>query len=778
MIRRIALALPLLASLPLAAQQAPIRGFPRDALAEQARREERLRAVPSPDSLRARMRLLSEEPHEAGTDRSLRVAEAIVAKFRAAGLDARIERFEALMPRPVERRLEMIAPRRWSAALAEKPVAGDKDANDANQLPTYNAYSPDGDVTAPLVFVNYGMPEDYRVLDSMGVSVRGKIVIAKYGRSWRGIKPKLAAEHGAVGCIIYSDPRDDGFWVDDVYPTGPMRPGHGVQRGSVMDMPTYPGDPLSPGWASEPGSRRLTIAEAKTLEPIPVLPIGYDDALPLLREIGGKVAPESWRGALPVTYKVGDGSAKVHLALRFDWKTRPLYNAVARIPGALSPEQTIVYGNHHDAWVNGAQDPISGMIAVEETVRALGALLKTGWRPARTIVLAGWDGEEWGLLGSTEWAEKHRAELERGGVAYLNTDTNDKGWFGAAGSHSLQEFVREVARDVRDPVREQSILHAALERKRSQAARQAEAARAAADSARPDSVRHDSVRRDSVRRDGAPRTAADSLRDREIRRIGGERRPLREPLTIARPDSGFTIGALGSGSDYTAFLDHVGMASLNFGFGGDSHAGIYHSIHDTYDFFTRFLDTSFVYTAVLSRATGTALVRLADASVLPFEFGAAVKTYRGYVEEIEKGAREDTTLRGLDLSAVRAGVDRLERASLAYERALSRLDAMPVRDVRRRWSRLAEANRMIYQTERALTDEAGLPGRPWFRHLLYAPGFYTGYGVKTMPGIREAVEDRPDLATARREAVRVAAALDEMARNVERAAAALEGALR
>jgi N-acetylated-alpha-linked acidic dipeptidase len=394
----------LLGATALHAQQQPILGFPSDATAAQAAREAIARAVPSPDTLRERMRALSEQPHEAGTDRSRRVAEMVLQRFRSFGLDAEIERFEALMPRPVTRTLELLGPHPYRARLDEPPVAGDKDSNDANQLPTFNAYSADGDVTGALVYVNYGVPADYRTLDSLGISVRGKIVIARYGGSWRGIKQKVAYEHGAIGCIIYSDPKDDGYWVDEVYPNGPMRPEQGVQRGSVMDMPVYPGDPLSPGWASEPGSRRLPISEAVTLIPLPVLPISYGDALPLLRSLTGPVAPAAWRGALPITYHVGPSSAQVHLALKFDWQTRPLYDVIARVPGARAPDQWIVFGNHHDAWVNGAEDPISGLVSLEESARAVGALLKTGWRPARTLVFAAWDGEEWGLLGSTEWA--------------------------------------------------------------------------------------------------------------------------------------------------------------------------------------------------------------------------------------------------------------------------------------------------------------------------------------------------------------------------------------
>jgi N-acetylated-alpha-linked acidic dipeptidase len=752
------------------AQQQPIRGFPTATLADQAARETQLKAVPHPDSLRQRMRLLSEDPHEAGTDRSRQVAEHILQKFRAAGLDAQIELFEALMPRPVSRSLELIGPTPYKATLAEQPAGGDKDANDAHQLPTYNAYSPDGDVTGELVFVNYGIPDDYRVLDSLGISVQGKIVIAKYGRSWRGIKPKLAAEHGAIGAILYSDPRDDGYWAGDVYPDGPMRPWHGVQRGSVMDMPIHPGDPLSPGWGSEPGARRLAISEAKTIERIPVLPISYEDALPFLRALDGKVAPEAWRGALPITYHVGPGPARVRLALEFEWETRPLYNVIARIPGALSPDQWIVYGNHHDAWVNGAKDPISGMVALEETARALGALLKTGWRPARTIVLAGWDGEEWGLLGSTEWAEKHRIALDANAVAYLNSDSNDRGWLNVGGSHSLETFMYEVARDINDPVKGASVLDAQLKEKARRDGA-APAQRVARQLTRPDSGNVDPTQ---------PRTPDDSLLVREQRRIAGERRPAAAvpTLTAFGRDTAFTISALGSGSDYTAFIDHLGLASLNISYGGETDDGIYHSIHDTYDFYTRFLDTAFSYGVLEAQTTGTAILRLADAPVLPFEFGTAARTYLRYVEEIEKEARDNDTVRSLDLTAVRTAIARLDTAASRHEAVVARVAAMSARDVRSKWNRIAEANKMLYRTERALTDASGLPGRDWFRHLIYAPGFYTGYGVKTMPGIREAVEDKPDIAVAQREAARVASAIQRLAAQVAEASAALERAIR
>ncbi|HKI94578.1 MAG TPA: transferrin receptor-like dimerization domain-containing protein [Gemmatimonadales bacterium] len=700
----------LVAALPatLAAQE-PIRGFPTAMVQREVQDETVARAVPSADTLRQQLLILSETPHDAGTERSHHVAELILARFRSYGLDAKIEEFQALMPRPISRTLELVAPDTFTATLKEPAIPEDKDSGDSAQIPTFNAYSPDGDVTAPLVYVNYGTPEDYKVLDSLGISVKGKIVIARYGRSWRGIKEKVAAQHGALGCIIYSDPRDDGYFVDDVYPTGPMRPWEGVQRGSIMDMPTYPGDPLSPGFASTPGAKVLPDSAAKNLPTIPTLPISYGDALPFLRHLTGPVAPESWRGALPITYHIGPGGSVAHLALKFDWKSRPLYDVIARVPGARSGDQWILYGNHHDAWVNGAEDPLSGQVALDETARAVGALLKTGWRPDRTLIFAAWDGEEWGLLGSTEWAEDHQAELRQKLVAYLNSDTNNRGWLRVAGSHALEVFFEQVARDIRDPKTGKSVLDAALA--------------------------HDK-------------------------------------------DSVFTIGALGSGSDYTAFLDFLGVASANAAYGGATHSGIYHSIYDSYDFYTRFLDTNFVYGVAESQTTATALLRLADAPVLPFDFTHPARRYKAYADEIAKEAAKNPKLEGLDLSRLMAALDRLERAAAHFDTVYAGVDSLSAERVQRRWGDLERANETIYQTERALTSDAGLPHRPWFHHLIYAPGYYTGYGVKTMPGLREAVEDVPDLATAQREGMRVARAIDRYADQINLASAELQRALR
>jgi N-acetylated-alpha-linked acidic dipeptidase len=701
---------------PLPAQQNPtIHGFP-NALQDSERRHEALvRAVPSRDTLRALVRLYAAVPHEAGTERSRHVAELILARYRALGFDAHIEQFEALMPRPVVRRVELLAPTRYVALLREPALAQDPTSGQVDQLPTFNAYSADGDVTGDLVYVNYGRPEDYHVLDSLGISVRGKIVIARYGQSWRGIKPKVAAEHGAIGCIIYSDPKDDGFWVDDPYPTGPMRPATGVQRGSVMDMPLYPGDPESPGWASVPGGRRLTQAEATTLMKIPVLPIGYGDALPLLRSLKGPVAPEGWRGALAITYHIGAGPARVHLVTKFDWKTRPLYDVIATVRGATWPDQWVIYGNHHDAWVNGAEDPISGQAALNETARAIAALMKTGWRPARTIVFASWDGEEWGLLGSTEWAEAHADELRTKAVIYYNSDTNDAGWLEVNGSHSLARFVMEVGRDVQDPEVAKSALQAQLDHARSQ------------------------------------RAAKDTT-----------------------SDTTFTIGALGSGSDYTAFIDHLGVPALDIRYGGAAHSGIYHSIYDSYTFYERFLDTGYVYGVTEAQTMATAMLRMADAQVLPFDFVPAAHTYHKYADEIGKLAGGNDTTKGLDLSAVRTALQHLDSAAAMWERSSTAVDGATGMDGHA--AALAQVNHQLALTEQALADSAGLPRRPWFRHLVYAPGAYTGYGVKTMPGIREAVEARR-AAEAQDQAARVAQAIDRYAAAIRAAAEALDHAL-
>ena len=695
-------------SVALAQEPLPIRGFTAGSAAAEREMEQRFRAIPSPDNLREYMRTITAEPHHAGSPNSKKVAEYVLAKFKSWGLEANIEEFEALMPFPTERVVELVGPDHYVAKLQEPPVDADPDSADAGALPSFNAYSADGEVTADLVYVNYGIPEDYEQLAKLGIEVKGKIAIARYGRSWRGIKPKVAWEHGAVGCIIYSDPKDDGYYPGDVFPTGAFRPEQGVQRGSVMDMPIYPGDPLTPGWASEAGSKKLSREESKTLLKIPVLPISYGDALPLLRSLRGPVAPDTWRGALPITYHVGPGASQVHMKLAFDWRERPLYNVIARIPGAQYPDEWIIHGNHHDAWVNGASDPTSGNVALMETARGLAELVKTGWKPKRTIVIASWDGEEWGLLGSTEWVEKHQAELATKAVAYINSDGTGKGWLGMDGSHSLQAFVNEVARDVPDPRGSgKSVLEAKREHELSQA--KTDAAKA-------------------------------KLKTGDI-----------------------AIDALGSGSDYTAFLDHLAIASLNLGFGGDGQSGgVYHSVYDSFYWFTHFSDGDFTHTAGLSRVIGTALMRLADADILPFEFGSTATTLMGYVDEIHKLAADASA--SLDLKPLRKSIDQLRDAAGKYESALAKVRQSNLGAD----DSLNELNRTLYASERAFRYEAGLPRRDWFKHLAYAPGFYTGYGVKTLPGIREALEQK-QLDEARQFIPIVSASVDRLRDDVEKA---------
>lgn len=642
-----------------------IRGFDPVSQATEQKWEKLARAIPEPERIRKAMERLASQPHLAGTPQSEETAEYLLAQLREYGLDAHIERYEALLPQPKARTLEMTSPLAFRAKLEEPAVPGDPNSADSGVVPTFNAYSGDGDVTAPLVYVNYGVPADYDYLKSRGIDVKGRIVIARYGGSWRGIKPKVAFEHGAAGCLIYSDPKDDGYYQGDAYPKGPFRPADGVQRGSVMDMTLHAGDPLSPGWASESGAERLPLGEAATLMKIPVLPISWADAQPLLRNLGGPVAPESWRGALPFTYHLGAPSSsssspvQVHLKVEMDNSIRPLYDVIATIPGSDYPDQWVMFGNHHDAWVHGASDPLSGATAQLETARALAELTRQGWKPKRTVMIGFWDGEEYGLVGSTEYMEKHADELSRKLVAYINSDSNGAGKLGIEGSHTLEAFMQEVARDVPDP-------------------------------------------------DGA--------------------KSLLEAKTAPKD---FHIGPLGSGSDYTPFLQHLGIASLNLKFDSED-GGVYHSAYDDYNWYMHFSDSTFVHGRALAQLTATAVIRLADAPFLPFEFGRLLSTVSTYLDEIQKLSAVRTKV---DLTPVRTELTRLARINTDFENAWNR--ALPKQ---KQTQNLAALNQLLYQSERSLTLDPGLPGRPWFRHRIYAPGKYTGYAVKTLPGIREAVE--------------------------------------
>ena len=507
----------------------PLGGYSATTSKTEREWETKFRAIPSPQNLRDYMQRLAAHPHHVGSPYDKDNAEWMQAKFKEWGLDAHIESFDVLFPTPKTRLLEMVEPTKFVAKLQEPALAVDPTSNQmSEQLPTYNAYSVDGDVTGPLVYVNYGTPDDYEKLDRLGVSVKGAIVIARYGNSWRGIKPKVAAEHGAIGCLIYSDPKDDGYGPDDVFPAGPMRPKDGAQRGSVADMPTYPGDPLTPGVGATKNAKRLELKDAKTLTHIPVLPISYGDAQPMLAALKGEVAPEEWRGGLGQTYHVGPGATKVHLKLQFNWELKPLYDVIVNIPGTDQADQWIVRGNHHDAWVNGAEDPVSGANALMEEARGLGELLKQGWKPKRTIIYCVWDGEEPGLLGSTEWAETHADELRQHAVVYINSDGNDRGYLNAGGSHTLERFVNGVARDIEDPEKKITVWQ---------------------------------------------RTRLKRLADADS---AENRKDVRNRAT-------WRIEALGSGSDFTPFLQHLGVAALDLGYGGEGDEGIYHSIYDDFE---------------------------------------------------------------------------------------------------------------------------------------------------------------------------------------------------
>jgi N-acetylated-alpha-linked acidic dipeptidase len=727
-----------------------LRGY-SDASARVEREwETKFRAIPDPQVLRSAMQRLSARPHHVGSPYGRENAEWLAAQFKAYGWDAQIERFDVLFPTPKERVLELIAPTTYRAKLQEPPVAQDPTSGQtAEQLPTYNAYSGEGDVTGPLVYVNYGIPSDYDELERHGVSVKGAIVIARYGQSWRGIKPKVAAEHGAIGCIIYSDPRDDGYQQGEVFPEGAWRNQNGAQRGSVMDMPVRAGDPLTPNVGATPGAPRLALKDAEVIMKIPVLPISYGDAQPLLAAIRGPVAPENWRGGLPITYRIGPGPARVHLKMTFNWDTKPLWDVIAKLRGSTYPDEWVVRGNHHDAWVNGAEDPIAGLIAELEEARALGELVKQGWRPKRTIVYAAWDGEEPALLGSTEWVEAHGDELARYAVAYINTDGNGRGFLGAGGSHTLEKLVNEVIKDVEDPETKLTVW------KRAQLAE----------------IRY-----------GSP----DDRRD-------------------ARSRADLKIDALGSGSDFTPFLQHAGVATLALGFGGEDGGGIYHSIYDDFYWFTHFSDTSFVYGKALAQVVGSTVMRLADAELLPFAFTNLAETAKGYLGDLQKlrdtradqiaertrqldegvftatsdpkeptqAPKAETTPPHLNFATLQNAVDALQRAADDYERVVQRAHENGGAALAR--ASLASVNTKLLQAERAMTNPAGLPGRPWYKHLLYAPGLYTGYGVKTMPAAREAIE-RGRWDEANVELGRIAAALEAEAALVRSARDALDAA--
>jgi N-acetylated-alpha-linked acidic dipeptidase len=676
---------------------------------------------------------MSSVPHHIGSVGGKFVADDIATQFKAAGWDTKIVTYQVLFPTPITRVLEMKGSTNFKALLKEPALKEDATSGQADQLPTYNCWSADGDVNAELVFVNYGLPEDYETLAKYGIDVKGKIVIAKYGRSWRGIKPKVAQEHGAIGCLIYSDPQDDGYGAGDVYPAGPFKNKYGVQRGSIMDMVIYPGDPSTPNYASVDGAPRVDHNDAENLLKIPVLPISYSDAAPLLQDMAGPVAPKSWRGGLPFTYHIGPSKSKVHLKLDFDWKLRPAYNVIAMIQGSQYPDQWVIRGNHHDAWVNGANDPVSGMAAELEEAYAIGSMVKSGWKPKRTLVYCAWDAEEQGLMGSVEWVEEHAASLQAKAVAYINSDGNGRGFLGAEGSHAFTGLMTDISKSIQDPQTGVTI----FERQRAN------------------------------RATGATTTAA-----------------KKEILN----STSYPLGAMGSGSDYSSFIQHVGVPSLNIGFGGENEGGEYHSIYDSYDHYSKYKDPGFAYGVTLAQTAGRAALRLSEADALPFDFTALHKTVKGYIAELmnnvdqmrekakvenelvntkayavaadpTEGLKLPTTVEDVpyvDFASILNALTRLEKSAEQVEQIKVNADAQ----------KLASINAKIYAAEQTLLMTKGLPRRPWYKHSLYAPGFYTGYGVKTIPGVREAIEQK-DWSETRTQIEEVAAAINRLATYLE-----------
>lgn len=703
------------------AAASPMLGFTASGADAQRALEAKFDAGLSAQAIRERLKQMASQANNVGSPHDKANAQFTLEQFKAWGWDAHIEVFSVLYPTPKVEQLDLTGPEPYSATLMEPPIPGDATSSRTEGvLPAYVAYGGEGDVTAPLVYVNYGMPEDYAALQRLGVDVKGKIVIARYGAGWRGLKPKLAYEHGAVGCIIYSDPTDDGYGAGDAYPKGAFRPEHGLQRGSVMDMPVEAGDPLTPGIGATEDAPRIPRSEARTILKIPTIPISWGDAQHFLGALGGPVAPKSFRGALPITYHVGGAGASAHLVVQSNWDQKPLYDVIATIKGSTWPDQWVVRGNHRDGWVYGAQDPLSGQTALMEEAKSIGALLKTGWRPKRTIVYASWDGEEPGLLGSTEWAETHAKELQSKAIVYINSDGNGRGILSADASYTMQELVNQVASDVKDPET------GANARNRATAALQVEAL------------------------------------------ASGARDELKARAKKAASSGVLPMADMGSGSDYSPFVQHLGIASIDIGYSGEGESGgVYHSAYDTFEHYDRFGDPGFAYGVALAETTGRLSLRAADADLVPLQASDFAETVADKVEDLRKllkSEREhaealdrllddkafalaadptepwgppdrEAPVPNLDFSALDTALSRLRESARAFDKVAVRAPVVPA-------DRLTNVNAILQGLEQAMTDDRGLPGRPWYKHLIYAPGLLTGYGAKTLPGVREAIEGR------------------------------------
>lgn len=699
-----------------------IAGFAPARVAAEKQLEQKLRAIPDAAHAEANLHHLTSEPHLSGTDASRRVAEWLRDQYRSFGFDTEIVTYNVWLPLPREITLELTKPSKQKLATPEAPVDVDKDTLDKRIVPAFNRYSPSGEVTAPVVYVNYGMQDDYRALASAGVHVEGKIVLARYGRGYRGIKAKLAEEHKAAALIIYSDPKDDGAAQGDTFPNGPFRPLSGIQRGSIIYTQLYPGDPLTPGTAATATAKRLAPADATNLPRIPTMPISAQDAAVILGNLGGAAVPADWQGGLPMTYHFGPGDAEVHMKLMMDYQLRPIYDVIARLRGT-SDDEWVVLGNHHDAWVYGAADPGSGTASMLETARALGELARGGWKPRRTILICEWDGEEPGLIGSTEWVEANRAVLQAKAVAYVNTDVGVTGPnFGSGATPSLKALIRDATRDVDDPRTGRTVYQAWLE--------------------------HGLNAKGDI-----PGTA----RQQAVMDSSGEA----------------PVDAIGSGSDYSAFYDNAGIPSVDMGFNGPY--GVYHSAYDDFYWMKHFGDPKFAYHATLARIMGTIALRLDEADILPFDF-------RAYASELEHLTtdRIRRATRDEDEQALEPALDGVAKLSISAKNASDALAAISGAPLDP--AKAAQINHALAAVEQAFLLPDGLVGRPWFKHPLYAPGSYTGYAAVALPGVTEAL-DRNDSATLKREADALAAAyarasakLDEIARLAKAAAPATRSA--
>jgi N-acetylated-alpha-linked acidic dipeptidase len=703
-------------------QGVSIRGFFPEAAVRQSEIEATFRALPTPDAAREDLRTLTREPHVAGTPEDYRTAQYVLDQFREAGLEGHIVEYRVLLPMPKEVKVDLVEPFKRQGPTPEQNWDGDKKSKYSSVVRAFNAYSPSGDVTAQVVYANFGLPQDYQRLEDLGIDVTDKIVIVRYGKCFRGVKSYVAEQHHAAGLLIYSDPADDGYRRGDVYPRGPWRPESGVQRGSILYLTAYAGDPLTPGIAATQTANRLKPEDAETLPKIPTTPLSSRDASPILENLGGAVAPPEWQGALPFTYHIGPGASKVHLKLDMDFKVRPIWDVMARIPGTLQPDRWVVVGNHRDAWTYGAVDPNSGTAPLLAVARGLGHLLKQGWTPKRTIVLASWDGEEFGLLGSTEWAEDHAEVLGRNAVAYLNMDVGVSGTrFSASAIPSLRRLIFEVTREVKDPAT------------------------------------------------GRDLESVWSEESRKVKDEGGI--PITVPDQTAAPVSGGPrVGDLGSGSDYTPFLQHLGVPSLDIGFGGSY--GVYHASSDNFYWMKKFGDPTFRYSVLAAQIYGTLALRLADADLLPLDYEDYGKALEKYLGDLDGELKNSGDHGKLDLESTRASAIRFEEAARSLGKRLGEAKFTPGLDP----EDLRAVNGDLLEVERNFLLDKGLPGRAWFRHAFYAPGVYTGYAAVVFPGIREALSRR-DWATASEQLNLVQAAIDRGTATLGRALRKLDDSL-